>query len=59
MEIREEGKTTETYLFDLKGRTTDGPNLLDAPLDDRATQALPALQKAMKRFERIPVGARR
>jgi len=54
METRVAGKATATYLFDLKGRTTHGPNLLDAPLDERAEAAHAKLRKALKRFERIP-----
>ena len=60
METREAGQPTQTYLFDLKGRVTDGPNLLDGPLDARAEAAHAKLRKALKRFERIPYeGGRR
>ena len=54
MEVRKEGEETETYLFDLRGRIDDGPNLLDGQLDDLAKAARKELKQALAEYEQIP-----
>ena len=53
MEVREKGRATQTYLFDLKGRIDDGKNLLDGPLDEEAKAARAKLKKALAGYEKI------
>ncbi len=54
MEVRKKGDKTETYLFDLRGRIDDGPNLLEGALNERAAAARKKLRKALNQYEQIP-----
>lgn len=47
MELREHGELIERHLFDLRGRIDDGPDLLGAPLDPEAKEALARLEIAL------------
>ena len=53
MELREPGKADQSFLFDLKGRVDDGPNLLDEPLSEEAKKARAKLEEALAEYRRL------
>lgn len=53
-ELRLPGEPVDTRLFDLRGRTDDGPDLLDGPLDAEAEAALERLRAELEAWRAIP-----